>query len=86
VADATAGLLGPIAKLRDVREGDVWAGSYSQPGREDDLKAERSCNVHSSHTIYVRAVPSATSNFHYDPAYCDVMTLARSHRCAVFDV
>jgi hypothetical protein len=66
VADTTAGLLGPIAKLRHVPEGDVWAGSYSEPGREDDLKAERSRNVYSSHTIYVRVVPSATSNFHYD--------------------
>jgi hypothetical protein len=66
VADATAGHLGPIAKLRHVPEGDVWAGSCSEPGREDDLKAERSRNVYGSHIIYVRAVPSATSNFHSD--------------------
>jgi hypothetical protein len=72
VADATAGLLGLIAKLRHVPEGDVWAGSYSKPGREDDLKAERSCNVYSSHTIYGRAVPSTTSNFH-----CDLHTVVR---------
>ena len=78
MADATAGLLGPIAKLRHVPEGDVWPGSYNEPGREDGLKAERSRNVYSSRTIYVRGVPSTTSNFHY-PAYGDVMTLARSH-------
>jgi hypothetical protein len=66
VADAMAGLLGPIAKLRHVPEGDVWVGSYSEPGREDGLKAERSRNVYSSHTVYVPAVPSATSDFHYD--------------------
>jgi hypothetical protein len=65
VADSTAGLLGPSAKFRHVPEGDVWAGSYSEPGREDDLKAERPRNACSGHTIYVRAVPSATYNVHY---------------------
>jgi hypothetical protein len=66
VADATAGLLGPMAKLRHVPEGNDWAGSYYEPEGEDGLEAERSRNVYSSHTIYVRAVPSATGNFHYD--------------------
>jgi hypothetical protein len=66
VADAMAGLLGLITKLRHVLEGDVLAGSYSESGREDDLKAERSRNVYCSHTIYVRAVPFATSNVHND--------------------
>jgi hypothetical protein len=28
----------------------------------DDFKAERSRNVYNSHTIYVRAIPSSTSN------------------------
>jgi hypothetical protein len=37
-----------------VPEGDILAGSWSEPVSEDDLKAERSRNVYDSHAICVQ--------------------------------